>query len=129
MVGSPTPPLLDLDQAGGTSLVLVHPHAMQCPAFQKSPVMVQGMLQATDSPDNVPLHQRDNRAQTFLHGAGQDSHQDLPENLFAEGRREGKTRSNFQMNKDKRGARKRVSREKPKAAVNGRMGFRFANSS
>jgi hypothetical protein len=95
MVGSPTPPLLDLDQAGGMSLVLVHPHAMQCPAFQKSPVMVQGMLQATDSPDNVPLHQRDNRAQTFLHGAGQDSHQDLPENLFAEGRREREEKIKF----------------------------------
>ena len=124
MVGPPTPPLLDLDQAGGTSPVLVHPHMMQCPAFQKSRVVVQGMLQATDSPNNVLLHHGNNRAQTFRHhGVRQDSQSRLIQVPLC-ARQEGKGRKEqVSKDKDKRRVNNSCS-EEPKAVRNGRMGFR-----
>ena len=65
-VGLPILQMLDLNQAGGKSLVPVRLLVMQCPALQKHRAVVHGMLQATEGPSKVPLH-RGSRAQIPNH--------------------------------------------------------------
>ena len=144
-VGLPIPQMLDLDQAGGKSLVPVHLLVMQCPALQKHRAVVHGMLQATECPSKVPPHHGSDRAQIpNHHGTKIDSRSKSCEYLFAKGRREdacnhlfakGRRERKEQRREISKGThryknkRQKVSQiflqEEPKSRVSGRRGFRL----